>query len=381
MKKVSVFLLSLIGFAAFSQQNKVVFNKNLDYKLYQSAPSRGLLVNENPRVSMYTNNAESLILFSEKNAGNGNLFVDQNGVSNIHLGINNTLEANFNNTTVFAGIYAADADRSEQKLSLIPLNTKETILGLSCDQYLLKAIFVDPSMKNESDDLKICVNTTSKINNVPIISQVFKSQYGVDSVVKLDGLLLKAGSSKNYDKDYLILENIADTKDFVVFNNKANLEKQNQFIEEAKIKVAENLKTKDSTSVSLDSVDIYSINRYQDEVDLMDHYNSTYRKPTEGDVVIGSISEDSKIWNILPKHCRNIDKDIAAFEDPILKKRLKNYIGQICDLYLLEFEYNNVGPRETTDELRRESLYLFNSLETLNKKDKKKLKEYLNKLD
>ena len=381
MKKVSVFLLSIISFGAFAQQKKITFSKKLEYKMHQSVPTRALVPESDSKITMLTNNVESLVLLNLSTYVGGYMFVDSDGVSNVNVSFNNVLEPNFNNPFVFAGIYRDEDETSEQKLSLIPLNIKETILGYPCDQYLLKTIFVDPSRKGDEDNLQVCINTTSGINNIPSIAQIFKTQYGVEAIGELKGLLLKAAPSKSYEKDYVQLEKIADTKDFVYFNNKANLENQAKYITEAKAKLAVNQKERsslvDSTAVDLS----FSMDMYQDEVDGLDTYFSSYRKPTEGDLVIDNISKESKFWSILPNHCKTIDKDLTVFDNEILKKRLRNYVGQLCDLYLMQSESNTVGVKSTVDELRRENLYLFNSMNDFSKKDQKKLKEYLNKLD
>ena len=72
---------------------------------------------------------------------------------------------------------------------------------------------------------------------------------------------------------------------------------------------------------------------------------------------------------------------MPLFQHGELRKHLHNYVGQICDLYLLQSQQHNVYIKGTIDEVRRESLYLQEIRKKLNKKDLEKLDQYLKSLD
>ncbi|MDR2205326.1 MAG: hypothetical protein LBE36_04130 [Flavobacteriaceae bacterium] len=111
-------------------------------------------------------------------------------------------------------------------------------------------------------------------------------------------------------------------------------------------------------------------------------YVSEYKNDPNGE---GSLAIDnmlsSDLWKIIPEHCRNIDDNLPEFQNKELKKHLKNYVGQMCDMYLTQSDENNVAIKNTLDEIRREVLYLNENQDKLNESDKKKLKEYLDGLD
>ena len=98
-------------------------------------------------------------------------------------------------------------------------------------------------------------------------------------------------------------------------------------------------------------------------------------------IAISSFGKDSKIWRILPKHCQNFEKDLPKLDDKKLEASLRNYMGQVCDLYITQLSYNSVDKKVTVDELRREILHILNQWDSLSKGDRSKLLKYLNKLD
>ena len=135
---------------------------------------------------------------------------------------------------------------------------------------------------------------------------------------------------------------------------------------------------------SIDSTDSDSANEdfaSDDIYDYIEKYESTYKKaPTEFNYAIDDLPSE-KLWDALPKHCRNIDKDLPSLNDKIFLSHLKNITGQICDLYLVQNEYHNVAVKLTIDDIRREFLFLNEKKEKLNKADQKKVNKYLENLD
>ena len=82
-----------------------------------------------------------------------------------------------------------------------------------------------------------------------------------------------------------------------------------------------------------------------------------------------------------PQYCSNLHKDFPVFEHKEVARHLKNYAGQVCDMYLTQSYDETVDEKGTMDEIRREVLYLLDIRDKLSKSDKKKLDKYLNQLD
>lgn len=113
------------------------------------------------------------------------------------------------------------------------------------------------------------------------------------------------------------------------------------------------------------------------------NYESSYKNltPESSDYAIDNLESNSVYWKGIPAYCSKIDSIIPEFSDKELAKHAKNYAGQICDMYLGEFEGSSVWYKGTIDAIRSEQLYFQNNTEKLSKKDKKLLSEFLNKLD
>ncbi len=114
-------------------------------------------------------------------------------------------------------------------------------------------------------------------------------------------------------------------------------------------------------------------------------YQSTYKTitPDTSDFAITSLTEDveSGYWKGIPTYCKKIDSIIPDFSDAELKNHAKNYAGQICDMYLGEFDGASVWYKGTLDAIRAEQLYFNNNRDKLSKQDKELLDEFLNSLD
>lgn len=114
-------------------------------------------------------------------------------------------------------------------------------------------------------------------------------------------------------------------------------------------------------------------------------YQSSYKTitPDTSDFAITSLLEDleSNYWKGMPTYCTKIDSLIPDFKDTDLKKHAKNYAGQICDMYMGEFDGTGVWYKGTLDAIRAEQLYFNNNKDKFSKKDKELLDEFLNSLD
>src|SRR5690606_3040444 len=113
------------------------------------------------------------------------------------------------------------------------------------------------------------------------------------------------------------------------------------------------------------------------------NYESSYKNltPESSDYAIDNLDATSDYWKGIPAYCSKIDSIIPEFSDKELAKHAKNYAGQICDMYLGEFEGSSVWYKGTLDAIRNEQLYFQNNTEQLSNKDKKLLNEFLNNLD
>lgn len=127
----------------------------------------------------------------------------------------------------------------------------------------------------------------------------------------------------------------------------------------------------------------YSDSSYYDA--YVSDYTSGYKtmKPEDSNFAITSLLSEpgSNYWKGMPSYCKKIDSIIPDFKDEELKKRAKNYAGQICDMYLGEFEGTAVWYKGTLDAIRAEQLYFNNNRDKFSKKDKELLDEFLNSLD
>ncbi len=112
-------------------------------------------------------------------------------------------------------------------------------------------------------------------------------------------------------------------------------------------------------------------------------YESVYKpmKPEDSNFAVTSLSETSGYWKGMPSYCKKIDTVIPKFLDGELTKHAQNYSGQICDMYLGEFEGSSVWYKGTLDAIRSEQLYFNNNRDKFSKKDRELLDEFLNNLD
>lgn len=129
---------------------------------------------------------------------------------------------------------------------------------------------------------------------------------------------------------------------------------------------------------------VYYEDGYNYDVYVSD-YSSEYKNvtPDTSNFAIESLMQDSNsnYWKGMPTYCKKIDSVIPDFKDVDLKKHAKNYAGQICDMYMGEFDGTSVWYKGTLDAIRAEQLYFNNNKDKFSKKDKELLDEFLNSLD
>lgn len=183
---------------------------------------------------------------------------------------------------------------------------------------------------------------------------------------------------KNYVKSGLM-----PRKDAEIFYN--YLKKDIESLKKSNPKTAEQPATEDA----VDAADaVYAVTEPDDSVyyeTYVSEYASAYKtmKPEDSNFAVTSLSEDSdsNYWKGIPAYCKKLDASVPNFSDEELKKRAKNYAGQICDMYLGEFDGTGVWYKGTLDAIRSEQLYFNNNKDKLSKKDKELLDEFLNSLD
>jgi hypothetical protein len=386
MKKL-ILIYSLTSFTlGFAQEKKTPFTKELDYQFVSSKKNT---IDKLLEMKMYAgNNAE----FLSKVSISGfpvYFYTDELGTSMVSLEMGNRLIGyDLSPFLGYGGFYGYTDNYSENEknnFEVEKLDIKENILGISCTQHLFQF--------GKKDRFKACVDEKSPYNNFSVLQglsqQFIKKSMG--NKVNLKGLILKIAPEDSYDSEYVILTSMKDSKDFVLFDHKKAMtdqQKKQDSIMLAYKKLEEEYKAESlypEDSVAIDSA-ITAPSVANDDYDSDYYYGpnyiSKYKDPPNesGGLAIDNMY-DQKLWKILPNHCQNFEKDFPEFSNSELKNHLKNYVGQMCDMYLTQSSSNYVAIKITLDEIRREVLFLNNVQGKLNKSDKKKLSDYLNSLD
>lgn len=188
---------------------------------------------------------------------------------------------------------------------------------------------------------------------------------------------------KNYTKTGLMTKKDANL--FYEF-----LKKDLDKLEKAKPKTPAELAAEEAAIAAADvayaTVDsAYTDGSYYDPYVYVSDYESVYKTvgPEDSNYAITSLEADpeSPYWKGMPAYCKKFETIVPAFSDEELKKRAKNYAGQMCDMYLGEFDGTSVWYKGTLDAIRAEQLYFNNNRDKFSKKDKELLDEFLNSLD
>lgn len=384
-----------------AQEKKISFTKEIDYQLNTKHQSSFA-------VKLYSGNNDEFLIKASINGFPIYFFTDTLGTSYVNLGMNNHLESSDVFSSMY-GLYDDYGDNNEEILESKKLGTEETILGIPCSQYLIS------STKDGQDDinaLKVCVNEKSPYNNISAATGIMNLVAGKSKKVKisgLKGLILKVGPKESYDEESFVATSMKDSDAFVYFDHKKAMvdqqrkqdsimlaykkEQDDQDDFYSKLPDSSNAAGTDIPPPPVASDNDNSDEPYSSDSDDNDNYYipdyiSEYKKDQNqnkdieagNNLAINNI-QNKNLWKGIPGHCRNFEGNIPEFDDKDLKNHLKNYVGQVCDMYLTQSYNHNVAVKATLDEIRSEVLY-FNKIQNkLNKSDKKKLTKYLESLD
>ncbi|MBB4807815.1 hypothetical protein HNP38_003131 [Chryseobacterium defluvii] len=366
-----------------AQEKKISFAKELNYQMTdKNKPLSTLKMYASPNSEFLTKlNLREFPMY---------YYTDGLGTSVVSLEMNNRISGSLNNLMYFGFDYGYE-DKEEFTLETEKLNTKETVLGIPCSHYLI-SYRSKTGEKKKNDDLKLCIDDKSPFNNFSVLTGLLNQYMGKSRLKSfgMNGLILKAGPGKTYDKEHFILTSVKDSKDFVYFDHKKAMTDQQRKMDSLMLvyKNYEDEYTQMDSAAVVDSAAMAvkdAMADYMNDIDnnyYIPEYTSEYKKAKdeEGSLAISNIP-DEKLWKGLPSHCKNFEKDLPEFKNKELKKHLGNYVGQMCDMYLTQAETHNVGIKITLDEIRREVLYLNTIHDKLDESDQKKLNNYLKNLD
>lgn len=192
---------------------------------------------------------------------------------------------------------------------------------------------------------------------------------------------------KNIKKNY-VKSGLMPKKDAVIFYDflKKDLEKLEKSKPKTEAELAVEAAAAEAAAEAYAVVDsAYTDGSYYDPYVYVSDYETVYKtmKPEDSNFAITSLEADpeSPYWKGMPAYCKKFETIVPAFSDEELKKRAKNYAGQMCDMYLGEFDGTSVWYKGTLDAIRSEQLYFHNNRDKFSKKDKELLDEFLNSLD
>lgn len=192
---------------------------------------------------------------------------------------------------------------------------------------------------------------------------------------------------KNIKKNY-VKSGLMPKKDAAIFYDflKKDLEKLEKSKPKTEAELAVEAAAAEAAAESYAVVDsAYTDSDYYDPYVYVSDYETVYKtmKPEDSNFAITSLEADpeSPYWKGIPAFCKKFETIVPAFSDEELKKRAKNYAGQMCDMYLGEFDGTGVWYKGTLDAIRSEQLYFNNNRDKFSKKDKELLDEFLNSLD
>lgn len=392
MKKFLLICLFFNFILGISQEKKISFTKEIRYTLIEKKKSQVF-------IKSFASNKGEFLTQANIREFPVYFFTDALGTSSVGLEMNNRLNGSnaFASSMFFGYNRYQPENKEEYVLESKKLDTKETILGVPCSHYIVNFKLKDGESKGK-DAMKLCIDDKSDYNNIPVLSGVF-TMFERRSKIKnsgLKGLILKGGSAESYDTEYFVASSMKDSESFVYFDHKkAMMDQQRQMdsLTLAYKKQEEEYAKADSAAVLIDSAAAVVLDSVavaeapngtmSDEYSYyIPDYVSEYKKGSTEDSSLAMTNiPNQKLWKGLPKHCKNFEKDLPSFNNKDLKSHLKNYVGQVCDMYLTQSEGHNVGIKITLDEIRREVLYLNEIQEKLDQSDKKKLNTYLKNLD
>jgi len=366
LNKITVFFLVLLSASVFSQNKKVVFTKEFRYSFQDDK-------NKNIQIGIFGNTSNELLINSKVDQFPFNVFMDDLGSSFVSFGMNNQLE-NSMYSQFFTGMMHNSPLQTKKDLIIQKTDEKETILGMPCQYY-----HINLKDANQDEALKVCVNESYPVNTFSALNGIMNIFTNNKNKSVLRGLILKGGpSGEKFEKEFFVLNEIKDTDAYVYFDHKGSMMKHQRKMDSLMLEQQrwnEDF-ANDSLSVFSDSTAVYNNYSYIPE------YVSTYKKENKEMATLAIDNPFSKELLIgAPRYCTNIEKDFPVFENKRIAKHLKNYVGQVCDMYLTQSDSETVDEKGTIDEIRREVLFLLNIRDDLSKSDKKKLDKYLDQLD
>jgi len=374
MKKTSfLFIGLLLSFWTLGQEKKINFSKELTYKV----ESKDKAIPFSKVTSLSSAKGESLTML-ELNGAPIMFYQDNLGMSPVSFGFNNQLQESWF-SRYFSGMDYKK--REDSKFKSEKLKTTETILGYNCQHYIIDFNAADKENINTRDDqrLKICLDEKNEINNFPILVKII-DQFSATKTNgnNLKGLILKMGDVKEYDNEALILQKIVPTEAYVHYDHQSALMSQQRKIDSLMVLYRD----LESDYAALDSTRAVTDSAYASNYEWIPNYQSTYRKVAQDSQGLAIDNPtNNQMFSKIPAHCKDLKSNLPNFDNKELGKHLYNYVGQVCDMYLTQSEYNSVDEKITMDEIRREVLYLLDIKEKLNKSDQKKLDNYLKNLD
>lgn len=358
-----------------AQEKKISFAKELNYQFVEKNTPQ-------PALKMYASNTNEFLTKLNYKEMPMYYYTDRLGTSMVAMDMNNRLNGTVSSLFFGMNYYYGEGDKETFTMETQKLDTKETILGIPCSHFLIS--LKDGPRKDEK--MKICVDNQSPLNNFSVLNGILNQYMGKSKLngAGLNGMILKGGPEKDYDKEYIVLASIKDTKDVVYFDHKKAMTDQQRKMDSIMLaykKMDEEYAVADSAAIAADSAVAAVMDDAYMEISIPD-YVSEYKKAQDedGSLAITNIPSES-LWKGLPKHCKNFEKDLPEFKNKDLKKHLRNYVGQMCDMYLTQARSHSVGIKITLDEIRREVVYLNDVHDQLDESDQKKLKNYLKNLD
>lgn len=390
-KIITLFLAMGLAVVANAQQKKIEFTQKFTYQTVTGKHNDNMqLVSF---MDVFANNNEGLVQTKPKNVdyyGSQSFFYDDEGFSWVGFGMNNQLIYN----PQYDIIFNVDYDK-KPNYEVISLNTKEKVGSYQCSHYLLK--YQNQNYGNDTlgaDDpdshsvLKICIDDRNTINNSNLLF-IMTNYYGVNASAKNvfpKGLVVKIGDEKEYDTEYTMLAKSEKIQQTVHFDRKKEIQKEAKHRDSIQLAM-EKYDNKEVLDTTKDAVKADSAQAAEDEVadgesyDLP-KYESAYKKNNpDGNNLAIDHELSNKQKNALPGYCFRIENDLSKFSNKEVAKHLKNYAGQVCDMYLSQGENHTIYIKGTVDEIRKEVVWLTSQIGKLAKDDQKMLKEYLDNLD
>lgn len=391
MKKTLTFIAAFLFLALNAQEKRIDFNKELKYSFVG-----GKEKTTDISFKSLGNTSGEFLTQASFNMFPINMFSDNLGLSTVNIGLNNKLSNSSAGMMMF-GHGSAFSDGKTYDAEIKKLNTKETILGLSCSHYLITYsksydehnYQVEDAVDDGKETLKVCLDDKNSLNNIPVLTGIL-GQFGRKKIAlgSMKGLVMKIAPEEEYSKDYMVLSSMKESKDFVYFDHRSAMMKQQKMMDSIALQRQkwESEYAVDTAAVYADSaeaaiVDSVAAANWDDYYDELPKYESTWKKaPEETSYAIESVNTE-KLWDGIPKHCRNLDKDLPQLSNKEFEGHLRNLSGQMCDMYLTQSSQHTVAVKMTLDDIRREYLYINKNKGKLNKSDQRKVDRYLENLD